>query len=354
MFIHRPGDADHGGDGEAQGHRDPQIDGRVAGRHRAHLHLQGAGDRRARHAARQHRRLRRLLAAQALPVRRAAQGRLLRLDRAGDDVPAVLHRRHPGRAADLPAGDALPGATGGAARAGGCDSLRVRARLRRVRSAFSVRWGGGGNAERSTLNAGGAAALHIQAGHLHQEPHVSLDADAALHEELLAVLRSVLHADVVGYGHVQQRLRRDGVVEAHLDPEGIVIRTRQLERHGALQRLGARAVVGPTRTVLRNDEPERRALAAQHCVAPIVDRHRHREVGVGAALFHLHRAVVDGRVPITAAVSGQAELDGDVGRGSRPAGRLGGEPHRHELFEELLRADVFGNWLVARPSYDSS
>ena len=60
----------------------------------AHLHLQGPGHRRARHAARQPRRLRRLLAAQALPVHRAAEGRVLRLHRAGEDVPAVLRRRH--------------------------------------------------------------------------------------------------------------------------------------------------------------------------------------------------------------------------------------------------------------------
>ena len=45
--------------------------------------LQGADHRRRRHAARRARRLRRLLGPAPLPVRRAAEGRLLRLDPAG-------------------------------------------------------------------------------------------------------------------------------------------------------------------------------------------------------------------------------------------------------------------------------
>ena len=61
----------------------------------AHLRLQGHGHRRRRHAARQRRRLSaRCWLLQALPVHRAAEGRLLRRHRAGAHVPAVLRRRH--------------------------------------------------------------------------------------------------------------------------------------------------------------------------------------------------------------------------------------------------------------------
>jgi hypothetical protein len=117
--VHRAGHADHGGDGEAQGHRDPEVDGRAARRHRPRLHLQGSGDRHAGHADRQLGRLRRLLAAAALPFHRAAEGRVLRLDGAGDRLSAVFRRRHRRGAGDLSAGHALSGETSGASRAGG-------------------------------------------------------------------------------------------------------------------------------------------------------------------------------------------------------------------------------------------
>jgi lipoprotein-releasing system permease protein len=42
-------DADHGRDGKAQGHRDPQVDGRDRSEHRPHLHVEGADHRRRRH-----------------------------------------------------------------------------------------------------------------------------------------------------------------------------------------------------------------------------------------------------------------------------------------------------------------
>ena len=95
-------DPDHGGDGKTQGHRDPQVDGCHRPEHRAHLHVEGADHRGRRHVARRRRRVRRLLDLAPLPVRGAAEGRLLRLDAAGPGVRRELRDGRAGLGRHLP------------------------------------------------------------------------------------------------------------------------------------------------------------------------------------------------------------------------------------------------------------